>query len=77
MRGPWRNRMHSLYTEYCYLDELPSTERRLFELYGGFFDNHYEYRLAKPSSRQVTLRCPLGGDVKPENGDRDKLPHLS
>ena len=68
-RGPWRNRMHSLYMEFCYVDELPSKERQLFMLYGGFFDDHYEYKLAKPSARQVALRCPLGGDAKPEFGD--------
>ena len=48
-RGPWRNRMYSLYMEFCYVDELPYKERELFRLYGAFFDDHYEYKLAKPS----------------------------
>lgn len=69
MRGPWRNRMHQLYQEYCYVDELPYKERLLLEQHGGFFDEHYEYKLAKPSPRQVAVRAPLGGDPKAEWGD--------
>ena len=61
--------MHSLYMEFCYVDELPYKERELLRLFGKFFDEHYEYWLARPSSRQVALRCPLGGDAKAEYGD--------
>jgi len=69
MKGPWRNRMHQLYMEYCYVDELAFKEREMFRVFGAFFDDHYEYWLAKPTSRQVALRAPLGGDPKAEYGD--------
>jgi len=61
--------MHQLYMEYCYVDELPYKERELLRLFGGFFDEHYEYKLSKPSPRQLALRAPLGGDPKAEYGD--------
>ncbi len=55
--------------EYCYIDELPYKERELLRLFGSFFDEHYEYKLSRPSLRQVALRAPLGGDPKAEYGD--------
>ena len=49
--------MHQLYMEYCYVDELAFKEREMFRVFGAFFDDHYEYWLAKPTSRQVALRA--------------------
>lgn len=67
--------MHQLYEEYCYVDELKAFDSKLvilLESNGTAFDDHYEYKLARPTARQVAIRSPLGGDPKAEWGDTDR-----
>lgn len=67
--------MHQLYQEYCYVDELKAFDSKLvrvLEENGVAFDEHYEYKLANPTSRQVAIRSPLGGDPKAEWGDSER-----
>ncbi len=58
--GPWRNRHHQPYEQYCYEDELPEMLARLFKVYGSAFDDDWQYRRVKhpKSQRQVIARRP-------------------
>jgi len=54
--GPWRNRMHHNYTQYCYPHEAPEKLRRLIEIYGCCFDSQWYYKLCGKSVKVITRR---------------------
>jgi hypothetical protein len=58
--GPWRNRNHQLYEQYCYFDELPQKLSNLLKSHGTMFDDEWQYLLAKhrKPQRQVVVRRP-------------------
>ena len=56
--GPWRNRTHQLYEQFCYPEEAPKKLMLLLDKYGCCFDHEWYYKLAG-RSKIVVVRRPL------------------
>jgi len=54
--GPWRNRIHHLYAQYCYPDEADPKLMKLIDRYGAAFDDEWYYKICGRSIKVVTRR---------------------
>ena len=66
--GPWKNRLHDLYTQYAHLDEIHDGLELLLVQHACAFDDEWYYWLAKTTARQVVLRRPLWMDEPEKRG---------
>jgi len=71
--GPWRNCIHQLYTQYCFLDECPKKLLCLLLRYGSAFDDYWQYGI-RGRKLKVVIRKPLWLSIE-ESGRFAEKPH--